>query len=206
MRCLGLSEYTRRKKHEHEALVSLATPFWGIATLGLQNKLGLDVENGLSRSTSCYAVDVTSDPKFDSLMDMTMQIVVETKISAPIDAVWRAYTTPSDIMHWNAASDDWHTTAAEVDLREGGKFSSRMEAKDGSFGFDFAGTYTRIITNELIEYAFGDRIAKIEFIQDATEVKVRVSFDPESTHSIDQQRDGWQAILNRFARYVQTGC
>ena len=132
-----------------------------------------------------------------------MQIVVETSVSAPMDAVWRAYTTPGDIKNWNAASDDWHTTAAEVDLREGGKFSSRMEAKDGSFGFDFAGTYTRIVTNELIEYSFGDRKAKVEFIQQPTDVKVRVSFDPESSHSLDQQRDGWQAILNRFSQYVQ---
>lgn len=132
-----------------------------------------------------------------------MQIVVETTVSAPMDAVWRAYTTPGDIKNWNAASDDWHTTAAEVDLRVGGKFSSRMVAKDGSFGFDFAGTYTRIVTNELIEYSFGDRKAKVEFIQQPTDVKVRVSFDPESSHSLDQQRDGWQAILNRFSQYVQ---
>lgn len=133
-----------------------------------------------------------------------MQIVVETTVSAPMDAVWRAYTTPSDIKNWNAASDDWHTTAAEVDLRVGGKFSSRMEAKDGSFGFDFAGTYTKIVTNELIEYSFGERIAKVEFIQNPHDVTVRVSFDAESSHSIDQQRDGWQAILNRFSQYVQT--
>lgn len=133
-----------------------------------------------------------------------MQIVVETTVSVPMDAVWRAYTTPSDIKNWNAASDDWHTTAAEVDLRVGGKFSSRMEAKDGSFGFDFAGTYTRIVVNELIEYSFGDRTAKVEFIQNPTDVTVRVSFDAESSHSIDQQRDGWQAILNRFSQYVQT--
>ncbi|MBA4016193.1 MAG: ATPase [Pirellula sp.] len=133
-----------------------------------------------------------------------MQIIVETTVSAPMDAVWRAYTTPNDIKNWNAASDDWHTTAAEVDLRIGGKFSSRMEAKDGSFGFDFAGTYTNIVTNELIEYSFGDRHAKVEFIQNPTDVTVRVLFDPEPTHSLDQQRDGWQAILNRFSQYVST--
>lgn len=133
-----------------------------------------------------------------------MQIIVETTVAAPIETVWRAYTTPSDIKNWNAASDDWHTTAAEVDLRVGGNFSSRMEAKDGSFGFDFAGTYTRVIANELIEYSFGDRKAKVEFIQQPTGVKVRVSFDPESSHSIEQQRDGWQAILDRFAQYVAT--
>src|SRR5215831_604127 len=91
------------------------------------------------------------------------KITVETNVAAPIGEVWRAYTTPGDIKQWNAASDDWHTTAASVDLREGGKFSSRMEAKDGSMGFDFAGTYTRIVEHKRIEYAFGDRKAEIEF-------------------------------------------
>lgn len=142
-------------------------------------------------------------PPFQALESIThMQITVETTVAAPMDTVWRAYTTPCDIKNWNAASDDWHTTAAEVDLRVGGKFSSRMEAKDGSFGFDFAGTYTNIVTNELIEYSFGDRNAKVEFIPNPTDVTVRVSFDAESTHSMDQQRDGWQAILNRFSQYV----
>lgn len=86
-----------------------------------------------------------------------MRITVETTVAAPIDQVWRAYTTPADIVKWNAASDDWHTTKATVDLREGGAFSSRMEAKDGSMGFDFAGTYTKIVEHRLIEYAFGDQ-------------------------------------------------
>ena len=91
------------------------------------------------------------------------QITVETTVAAPIDKVWAAYTTPNDIKQWNAASDDWHTTSATVDLRPGGAFSSRMEAKDGSFGFDFAGTYTKVETNKLIEYAFGDRRAQVTF-------------------------------------------
>ena len=82
-----------------------------------------------------------------------MKITVETSVNAPVATVWQAYTTPEDIIQWNAASDDWHTTKASVDLREGGAFSSRMEAKDGSFGFDFAGTYTKIMPNQLIEYA-----------------------------------------------------
>lgn len=133
-----------------------------------------------------------------------MNITVETLALAPIDKVWSAYTSPEDIKQWNAASDDWHTTAASVDLREGGVFSSRMEAKDGSFGFDFAGTYTKIIPHERIEYAFGDRAAVVEFVAGAQGVTVRVSFDAEETHSIDQQRDGWQAILNNFAKHVQT--
>lgn len=131
------------------------------------------------------------------------RIIVETNVAAPIGMVWRAYVTPEDIKQWNAASDDWHTTAAAVDLRVGGAFTSRMEAKDGSFGFDFAGTYTNIVDEKLIEYAFGDRTATVEFAPGKTGVAVRVAFDAETTHSVEQQRDGWQAILNRFARHVE---
>lgn len=132
-----------------------------------------------------------------------MKINVETTVAAPIAEVWRAYTTPADIMQWNAASDDWHTTAASVDLREGGEFSSRMEAKDGSFGFDFAGTYTKIVPHQLIEYAFGDRTAQVAFADSPEGVNVSVTFDAETTHSVEQQRDGWQAILNNFKRHVE---
>ena len=106
-----------------------------------------------------------------------MKITVETNVAAPIEQVWDAYTTPADIKQWNAASADWHTTTATVDLREGGKFSSRMEAKDGSMGFDFAGTYTKIIRNKLIEYAFGDRTARVVFTPGPQGVAVRVTFD-----------------------------
>jgi uncharacterized protein YndB with AHSA1/START domain len=133
-----------------------------------------------------------------------MNITVETIVSAPIEEVWRAYTTPEDIKQWNAASDDWHTTAAEVDLRVGGAFSSRMEAKDGSMGFDFTGTYTNIVKYKLIEYSFGDRAAQVEFADSPEGVRVSVTFDSERTHSIEQQRDGWQAILNNFTRHVES--
>jgi uncharacterized protein YndB with AHSA1/START domain len=133
-----------------------------------------------------------------------MNITVETIVSAPIEEVWRAYTTPEDIKQWNAASDDWHTTAAEVDLRVGGAFSSRMEAKDGSMGFDFAGTYTSIVKHKLIEYSFGDRAAQVKFADSPEGVRVSVTFDSERTHSIEQQRDGWQAILNNFTRHVES--
>ena len=132
-----------------------------------------------------------------------MKITVETNVAAPIEAVWQAYTTPADIKQWNAASDDWHTTAASVDLREGGAFSSRMEAKDGSMGFDFAGTYTKIVPHERIEYAFGGRTAQVEFFTRPNSVDVRVTFDSEPTDPIEQQRDGWQAILNNFGRHVE---
>ena len=132
-----------------------------------------------------------------------MEITVEPVVHAPVDAVWKAWTTPADIVQWNAASDDWHTTAAAVDLRVGGQFSSRMEAKDGSMGFDFAGTYTKIVEHKLIEYSFGDRTAQVEFVPGPNGVAVRVTFDSEDTHSIEQQRGGWQAILNSFARHVE---
>jgi len=133
-----------------------------------------------------------------------MKITVETIVKAPVAKVWSAYTTPNDIKQWNTASEDWHTTKSAVDLRVGGAFTSRMEAKDGSFGFDFAGTYTRIVPNELIEYSFGDRTGTVEFISGAGGVTVRVMFDAESENPVEQQRQGWQAILNNFARHVET--
>lgn len=132
-----------------------------------------------------------------------MKITVETTVRAPIAEVWNAYTTPEDIKQWNTASDDWHTTRSTVDLREGGVFSSRMEAKDGSFGFDFAGTYTRIVPLALIEYAFGDRSGVVAFTEGEGGVTVRVTFDAEAEHSLEQQRQGWQAILDNFARHVE---
>jgi len=134
-----------------------------------------------------------------------MQINVETTVAAPMSAVWAAYTTPEDIIQWNAASDDWHTTASVVDLREGGDFSSRMEAKDGSMGFDFAGTYTKIVPHELIEYAFGDRSAQVAFAETPEGARVRVTFEAESTHPVEMQQQGWQAILNNFKRHVEAG-
>src|SRR4051812_46922917 len=131
------------------------------------------------------------------------RITVETTVAAPIEEVWRAYTTPEDIKEWNAASDDWHTTSAVVDLRPGGKFASRMEAKDGSFGFDFAGEYTKVIPHQLIEYAFGERVASVEFTNGAEGVTVKVSFDSDPAPPEDQQRSGWQPTLDNFARHVE---
>ena len=131
-----------------------------------------------------------------------MKISVEALVNAPIEKVWSAYTTPEDIKQWNAASDDWHTTQASVDLREGGEFSSRMEAKDGSVGFDFAGTYTKIVPHRLIEYSFGERHCAVEFVTNEKAVTVRVTFDAETDHTVEQQREGWQAILNNFAKHV----
>jgi uncharacterized protein YndB with AHSA1/START domain len=134
----------------------------------------------------------------------TTKITVEAKVAAPIQEVWRAWNTPDDIKRWNAASDDWHTTKSAVDLRVGGAFSSRMEAKDGSMGFDFAGIYTKVAEHKLIESSFGDRVLLVEFIPGSDGVTVRETFDSESTHSIEQQRQGWQAILNNFKKHVES--
>lgn len=133
----------------------------------------------------------------------TERITVETVVDAPLAQVWRAYVTPDDIVQWNAASEDWHTTKASVDLREGGAFSSRMAAKDGSMGFDFAGTYTKVEPEKRIEYEFAGRFAEVEFEPGDNGVTVRVSFDAEDTHPVEMQRDGWQAILDSFARFVE---
>ena len=133
-----------------------------------------------------------------------MRITVEATVVAPIDEVWRACTTPEDIKQWNATSTDWHTTDAAADLRIGGAFSSRTEEKDGSMGFDFAGTYNKIAERQLIEYSFGDRLAQVEFAEGANGVQRTVTFDAESSHTEEQQREGWQAILNSFNRHVES--
>lgn len=132
-----------------------------------------------------------------------MDITVETVIVAPIAKVWTLYNAPEHIKNWNAASDDWHTTASTVDLREGGQFSSRMEAKDGSMGFDFAGTFTKIVEHERIEYSFGDRKATIQFADSEDGVKLSITFEAETIYPIEQQQQGWQAILKSFKRYVE---
>jgi uncharacterized protein YndB with AHSA1/START domain len=133
-----------------------------------------------------------------------MTISVVATVKAPLAKVWQAYTTAADIVQWNAASAEWHTTRATVDLRPGGQFCSRMEAKDGSFGFDFEGVYTDVVTHQYLQYKFGERQAKVTFHEQADGVEVRVVFDPEETHSIEQQQEGWQAILNNFKRYVES--
>ena len=129
-------------------------------------------------------------------------ISVETTITATIDRVWTAYTSPDHVTHWNFASDDWHCPRATGDLREGGAFSSRMEARDGSMGFNFEGIYTTIVERERIEYAFGDRHAIVSFLPEGDQVRVRVAFEPETEHPVEQQREGWQAILDNFGKYA----
>lgn len=133
------------------------------------------------------------------------KINIEATINASLEKVWQYYTEPKHITQWNNASDDWHTTRAENDLRQGGKFLYRMEAKDGSFGFDFGGVYDEVKANELIGYTMDDgRKAKIVFASADDRTKIEIDFDAETENPIELQRDGWQAILDNFKKYVQT--
>ncbi|AYO54800.1 SRPBCC family protein [Acinetobacter wuhouensis] len=132
------------------------------------------------------------------------RIEVQSWVYAPIDVVWNAYNNPQDIQQWNTASPDWHTVNSQNDLRVGGQFSNRMEAKDGSMGFDFAGVYTEVIPHEKIAYSFGERNAEILFQQQNEGVLMTITFDPENQYPLEQQQAGWQAILDNFKRYVES--
>ncbi len=132
-------------------------------------------------------------------------ITIATTINAPITTVWECWTNPEHISQWNQASDDWHSPSATNDLRVGGKFTTRMEAKDGSAGFDFGGTYDEVIPTKLITYTMDDgRKVRVEFVaQTAQQTRVTEAFDPEETNSLEMQRNGWQAILDNFKRYTE---
>ena len=131
-------------------------------------------------------------------------ITVESTINAPIEKVWEYWTKPEHIIQWCSASDDWHTPRAENDLKVGGSFFSRMEAKDGSVGFDFGGIYDAVTNNEYIEYTIGDgRKVKITFKEEGAKTKVVESFEAESTNPIEMQKGGWQAILDNFKKYTE---
>jgi uncharacterized protein YndB with AHSA1/START domain len=133
-----------------------------------------------------------------------MKITVETVVKARLNQVWDAWNKPADIQKWNAAQNDWHTTRSTVDLREGGTFLARMEAKDGSAGFDFEGTYTRIVPHKAIEYRMSDgREVQVEFAEHGAVVAVKETFDAETENPPDVQRSGWQAILESFRRHVE---
>jgi uncharacterized protein YndB with AHSA1/START domain len=135
---------------------------------------------------------------------MDQNITVESIINAPLAKVWELYTKPEHIVNWNNASEDWHTTKSENDLRAGGKFMSRMEAKDGSVGFDFGGIYDEVVENSLIKYTMGDgRKAAVTMTEEDGGTKVTVTFDLESENTPEKQRSGWQAILDNFKKYVE---
>jgi uncharacterized protein YndB with AHSA1/START domain len=131
-------------------------------------------------------------------------ITVSTTISAPLDKVWQSWVLPDQIIGWNAASDDWHCPSATNDLRVGGSFCYKMAARDGSFSFDFEGTYTEVIAHEKIAYKILDsRDVEITFIETSDGIIVTESFEAESTHSVEMQQSGWQAILERFKKHVE---
>jgi uncharacterized protein YndB with AHSA1/START domain len=132
------------------------------------------------------------------------KITVKTKVNAPIDKVWKYWTAPEHITKWNNASDDWHSPRAQNDLRTGGKFNVRMEARDGSQGFDFGGVYEDVKPNKHIAYKMDDgRQVKINFDSDGKETSVEETFDAESQNSVELQRGGWQAILDNFKKYAE---
>lgn len=131
-------------------------------------------------------------------------ILVKRIINVPVEKVWQYWTEPEHIKKWNSASEDWHTTFAENDLRVGGKFLSRMEAKDGSVGFDFGGIYDEVKLYEVIESTLGDnRKVKITFVGKEEYTEVTESFEAEDINSIEMQQAGWQAILDNFKKYTE---
>ncbi len=135
----------------------------------------------------------------------TQQVTIQATIDAPVEKVWQFFTEPSHIVVWNAASDDWHTPRAENDLRVGGKFSSRMEAKDGSMGFDFTGEYTAVKQHGHIAYVMSDgRKVSVNFQQKGNSTELVETFDPEETNPIEMQKAGWQSILDNFKRYAES--
>jgi uncharacterized protein YndB with AHSA1/START domain len=132
------------------------------------------------------------------------RITVKNTVKAPSKKVWSLWTTPEQIVKWNTPSEDWHTTRAENDLRVGGTFLSRMEAKDGSFGFDFEGTYDEVVPLERIAYTLGDgRKVEVDFKELDGKTEIVNTFDAETQNPIEQQREGWQAILDSFKTYAE---
>ena len=137
-------------------------------------------------------------------MENATKVTVEATVKAPVEKVWEYWTTPLHIMQWNSASEDWHTPSATNDLRTGGSFTCRMEAKEGSFGFDFGGTYDEVIPDKHISYTMSDgRKVTVDFTAGSDGTHVSETFDAESENPVDMQRAGWQAILDNFKRHTE---
>ncbi len=138
-------------------------------------------------------------------MAQSTKITVAATVNAPVAKVWKVWNTPSDIMQWNTPDPSWHTPSSENDLRIGGKFKNRMEAKDGRFGFDFEGTYDEVIPNQEITYTLGDgRKATTLFAEQGGKTQLTTTFDSETENDPEFQKQGWQSILNSFVKYVET--
>jgi uncharacterized protein YndB with AHSA1/START domain len=134
-----------------------------------------------------------------------MKIRIETEVEAPLSEVWKAWVTPDDIKNWNYALDDWYCPSAEINLEVGGKFSYRMEAKDGSIGFDFEGEFTAVNPNKAIHFKLEDnREIMVEFIETENGVMVIETFETEDENTAEQQRQGWLSILNNFKKHIES--
>ncbi|MBO9640520.1 SRPBCC family protein [Siphonobacter aquaeclarae] len=132
------------------------------------------------------------------------KITIEATVNAPVEKVWEAWNTPSHVVQWNAASPDWHSPKAENDLREGGSFLYRMEAKDGSFGFDFGGVYDEVVPLKRLAYTLGDdRKVEVNFTEQDGGTFISETFEAESQNPVDMQRFGWQSILDNFKAYAE---
>ncbi len=132
-------------------------------------------------------------------------LIVETLVEVPLSTAWQIWTEPEHITQWNRASRDWHSPRASNDLRPGGRFNYRMEAREGNFGFDFCGCYDVVEHEKRIAYTIDDqRKVEIEFIAEPGGVRIREQFEAESLHSTEQQQSGWQAILDNFKRYAES--
>lgn len=138
-------------------------------------------------------------------MTQATKITVEATVNAPVDTVWKLWNNPDDIMIWNTPDPSWHSPSSENDLRVGGKFKNRMEAKDGSFGFDFEGIYDSVVLNKEITYTLGDgRQATTIFTEQDNKTHLATTFDPETENDPEFQKQGWQSILGNFAKYVES--
>lgn len=132
------------------------------------------------------------------------KIEIKTTINADKAKVWGLYTNPKHIVNWNFAHHSWHCPSAENNLKIGGKYWARMEAKDASFGFDFEAIYTEIIDQEYFTYQFGERFATIKFTSNANNTVINIVFESENENPIETQKQGWQAILENFKKYVES--
>ncbi len=138
-------------------------------------------------------------------MEEATKITVEAMVNSPVAKVWKAWNTPTDIMQWNFADPSWHSPSSENDLRVGGKFKNRMEARDGSFGFDFEGIYDQVELHKVITYTMGDgRKATTLFTEEDGKTHIQTTFDAETQNDPEMQKQGWQAILNNFVKYVES--
>jgi uncharacterized protein YndB with AHSA1/START domain len=143
--------------------------------------------------------------KVKEIAEKPLVITIETEVQAPIEKIWKHWNEPAEIVKWATASDDWHTTQSVNDLKVGGQFTSRMEAKDGSMGFDFGGTYTSVVPMKKIAYTMGDgRNVNVDFISSGNGYKIVEKFEAEEENMLELQQGGWQTILNNFKKNVES--